>query len=580
MALKETLVVFGIEVKRSDVAKFQLTFRKMRNTVFSFRNTVFALGAALGARVLGRAFADVVRATSAAAEDMNRLEVSFGSASGEVKSFAKNIAAATSQSRTGILRAAADMGQLIRPMVQTDQEAANLSKKAVALALDLSSIKDVKLDEALVAIRSGLVGQPRPLDRFGVNLRKRALEAFALKNGLDASNIELDRGKRASLALTSALSQLGKAGVLGDAERTAHELANALRGLDGAILDMKVTIGDQFRPELADLVFNTITPFIREITGPLARRMRSFVQFIKGTFRAFVPFERFLGSKEISTFSRRLAGASLALGGIASVMALINSRGVKFIATLIGVNAPMLITAATALLVAAAVFLLAEEFAAFGTDTEGVLKGLFEEFKALREETGSTEAALMKMIENAASGWDKFINKILEGPGAIRTALRELKELFNSLLIEPLKATFEIASNIGDPEALREAILNRSRQVRQTPGGGIREGATGIPGLIRSGAEAFDNFFGINQNAARATAGGGTAAAGAGGGTTVIAPTFNTTQELSLGLAGEPSKKEIAEAVAKRMREENEKERRHIVQELRLIGPDGTQAGQ
>jgi hypothetical protein len=54
----------------------------------------------------------------------------------------------------------------------------------VGLAQDLSSFNNVGTDEALLALRSGLLGEAEPLRKFGVNLSQTRIEAEAFALGL------------------------------------------------------------------------------------------------------------------------------------------------------------------------------------------------------------------------------------------------------------------------------------------------------------------------------------------------------------------------------------------------------------
>jgi hypothetical protein len=158
-----------------------------------------------GAAVLAtRGINASVKAASDLNETLNKTRVVFGPASKQVLAFGANSARALGQSRQQALEATATFGNLFVSMKIGQKPAADMSMRMVKLASDLASFNNVKPEEALEALRSGLVGETEPLRRFGVNLNAAAIEAEAMRLGLVKVTRDTPKLRAAQVAVTAA----------------------------------------------------------------------------------------------------------------------------------------------------------------------------------------------------------------------------------------------------------------------------------------------------------------------------------------------------------------------------------------
>lgn len=255
---------------------------------------------------------DFIGSTIDAASDLNesitKTQAVFKGASPAVEAFAKTAATSIGQSRQQALEATATFGNLFRAMGTGPKQAANLSTHLVTLAGDLASFNNVSPQEALEALRSGIVGEVEPLRKFGVNLSQTAIQAKALATGIvqptknlgeikiASQKAELaqsaytkavakhgktsDEAKRASIALETSQKALEKATkgnvapltaqqkataayklimeqtklAQGDFQRTSGGLANQQRILSAQFVDAKAKIGTVLLPVMITLV--------------------------------------------------------------------------------------------------------------------------------------------------------------------------------------------------------------------------------------------------------------------------------------------------------------------------------------
>jgi hypothetical protein len=200
-----------------------------------------AIGVGVGVAGAGRMIADLAQQGSNLSETMNKVQVVFGSASGVVNGMATQMADNFGMVKNVTLDAAANLGLVAQGAGMSANEAATLSNRLVRLAADASSFYNVRMEDALQKIRSGLVGEAEPLRAFGVMLSEAAVQQQALAMGLTTTNSKLSEHEK-FLARVELISK-GLSSAQGDLARTADGYANSIRRLAGEWENFKAEIG-------------------------------------------------------------------------------------------------------------------------------------------------------------------------------------------------------------------------------------------------------------------------------------------------------------------------------------------------
>jgi len=195
-----------------------------------------------GAKVIG----DSVKAASDLAESQSKVGVVFGESSAAVEAFAESSATAFGQSKAQALEATGTFGNLFRSIGLTEEQSASFSTTLTGLASDLASFNNTSVDDALNALRSGLVGETEPLKAFGVNMNEATLKAKALELGLSDGKGVLDANAKAQAAYALIMEQTTLA--QGDFARTSDGLANQQRILNAEWQDSKAKLGAALIP--------------------------------------------------------------------------------------------------------------------------------------------------------------------------------------------------------------------------------------------------------------------------------------------------------------------------------------------
>lgn len=197
-----------------------------------------AAGAAVG---VTRFAAQSVGAASDLDESLSKTRTVFGDASDAVEKFAQDAATNLGLSEQAALEATSTFGNLFTAMGINTGKASSLSQEIVQLAADLASFNNIEVEEAIIALRSGLVGETEPLRRLGVNLSAARINAEALSSGLAETKGQIDAAAKAQAAFNLIMDDTATA--QGDFARTSDGLANTTRTLKAAVDDAKASIG-------------------------------------------------------------------------------------------------------------------------------------------------------------------------------------------------------------------------------------------------------------------------------------------------------------------------------------------------
>lgn len=237
------------DIKRaiSDLKALDDNADQTRKKFGAMSNGMKIAGAAIAAAGAAAAYGIVkfagqsIAAASDLDESLSKTRTVFGDASASVENFAADAAKNLGLSEQAALEATSTFGNLFTAMGINAGKAAGLSTEVVQLAADLASFNNIDVQEAITALRSGLVGETEPLRRLGVNLSAARIEAYALESGLVATKGQLDAATKAQAAW--ALITQDAATASGDFARTSDGLANTQRTLKAAVDDATASVG-------------------------------------------------------------------------------------------------------------------------------------------------------------------------------------------------------------------------------------------------------------------------------------------------------------------------------------------------
>jgi hypothetical protein len=217
---------------------------------------------------LTRGLQSAVMAASNLSESFAKSNTVFGNNAKQIEAWSRTTAKALGVSQQAALEAAGTYGNLFRAFGINEQESAKMSQALVVLAADLASFNNVPIEDALLALRSGLSGETEPLKRFGIAINDVRLKEQALADGL----IETTKGTLPQAIKTQAAYALilkDSALAQGDVARTADGLSNQLKFLQAGLKDAQAGFGELLLPAALSVVsaFNDkLLPALKRVT--------------------------------------------------------------------------------------------------------------------------------------------------------------------------------------------------------------------------------------------------------------------------------------------------------------------------
>ncbi len=179
---------------------------------------------------------------AASAQELNsRFSVVFADLEEEAASFGDALARGVGRGRQEVRAGLADFGQFFQSLQFSRETATDLAKTVTQLGVDLASFFDQQDAETFQLLRSGLVGNAEALDRFGARLTAAEVEQEVFRLGLARSSGEMTAQQQVVARLSLLMDRWKNA--QGDAIRTADSFTNRMKGLRGALADLRVEFG-------------------------------------------------------------------------------------------------------------------------------------------------------------------------------------------------------------------------------------------------------------------------------------------------------------------------------------------------
>lgn len=275
MAARSARVRFEVEVK-SELDKLSRQLdnmnKKMGKTASASQTTAKSTSFLAGAtKAVGAAWAawesakwvvgflwDTSQAAANLGETMSKASVVFGGSITAVSKFGDTAATSIGQSKQQAIEAAATFGNLFKTIGLTESQFGSMSTQLVTLAGDLASFNNTSIDDAMAALRSGLIGETEPIRKFGVLLDDATLKQYALNQGLiDNARGALPPAIRAQAAYAAILDQTTTA--QGDFLRTSDQQANQQRIMAAEWENLKSKVGARALPYMTQKfrIFNS-----------------------------------------------------------------------------------------------------------------------------------------------------------------------------------------------------------------------------------------------------------------------------------------------------------------------------------
>ena len=219
--------------------------------------------AGIAGAVIGKS---LIKSASDLQESVSKINAVFGNSSRTVISWSETTAKALGVSQRQALEAAGTYGNLFQAFGMSAPQAQQMSMSLVELAADMASFNNVSIEDALLALRSGLSGEAEPLKRFGVAINDARLKEEALRMGLYKGKGILDVTAKSQAAYALILKDTALQ--QGDVARTSDGVAFKMKSFGAQVDDVRSQIGTALIP-----VFSSLMSFMNDRVLPV------FVEF-------------------------------------------------------------------------------------------------------------------------------------------------------------------------------------------------------------------------------------------------------------------------------------------------------------
>ena len=271
MIVRQLLTSIGYVVNRRSE-------KTARESFAGVKAAAQTLGAALATGAIAQGFRKAISFASDAEETMNVVTTAFEDQAQSVLGWAKTQGEAAGRSEYAMREYAATIGALAGPTLGSADATADMSTNMAQLAVDLGSFFNATDQDALDALKAGLIGSSEPLQRFGVNMSEAALQTFATSKGMRTQVKDMNAAQKMTLRYQFILANTTKA--QGDAAKTSDGFANQLKRLSGNIQNVATDIGKEFLGGAAGLL-QMLNKIIAAMRGPLTLAAKATANALK-----------------------------------------------------------------------------------------------------------------------------------------------------------------------------------------------------------------------------------------------------------------------------------------------------------
>lgn len=241
---------------------------KTSKSIQSMSSAFGGLGRIIGEIGLAKFIADSINSALEMIEVANLFDVALGTIKDSAEEFITTFSEVSGLDSTSLRQNVATFALLARSMGLANDNAETLSINTAKLAVDLSSLTNVPIEQVMRDLKSGLIGQTETVYKYGLDLTEATLAQEALRLGITKSVRSMSQGEKMALRYSVMIRQSALA--QGDFANTINSPANQLRILTERIQTLVRTIGTVFIPILS-AVLPYLNAFIILLTEAFAK---------------------------------------------------------------------------------------------------------------------------------------------------------------------------------------------------------------------------------------------------------------------------------------------------------------------
>lgn len=312
------LKYFNAELKKVSAPQLDALGKKFQNV----GSKMTSAGRTMSTDVtpaLTAGFGLAIKEASDFEENLNKVDVTFGTSSKAVKQWADSATKNFGLSKNAALEMTSQFGDMGTSMGLSQKNASQMSMSLAGLAGDLASFKNIGVDEAMTALNGVFTGETESLKTLGIVMTETNLKQFADDCGLVYE--EMTQAEKVQLRYNYVMAQTKNA--QGDYARTSDGTANSIRTLTQSLSNLAIAFGELVLPIITPVI-QGLTKVIEKITK-LPKPIKGAILIIGGVLAVAGPLLIFMGSlaSAIGALIPLVGGLSVASLPITGTMLLI-----------------------------------------------------------------------------------------------------------------------------------------------------------------------------------------------------------------------------------------------------------------
>ena len=312
------LKYFNAELKKVSAPQLDALGKKFQNV----GSKMTSAGRTMSTDVtpaLTAGFGLAIKEASDFEENLNKIDVTFGTSSKAVKQWADSATKNFGLSKNAALEMTSQFGDMGTSMGLSQKNASQMSMSLAGLAGDLASFKNIGVDEAMTALNGVFTGETESLKTLGIVMTETNLKQFADDCGLVYE--EMTQAEKVQLRYNYVMAQTKNA--QGDYARTSDGTANSIRTLTQSLSNLAIAFGELVLPIITPVI-QGLTKVIEKITK-LPKPIKGAILIIGGVLAVAGPLLIFMGSlaSAIGALIPLVGGLSVASLPITGTMLLI-----------------------------------------------------------------------------------------------------------------------------------------------------------------------------------------------------------------------------------------------------------------
>lgn len=264
--------------------------QKLDSASKKFTDVGKTLSATVTAPILAMS-AGAIKLASDMEETLNKVNVSFGKNADTVLEWSKGSIKSMGLAQASALEATALFGDFATGMGLTKEEATGMSMNLTQLGADLSSFKNIPVDQAMTALKGVFTGETESLKGLGVVMTQTNLEAFALSQGIQTNIKDMTEAEKINLRYAFVMNATQNA--QGDFARTSEGSANQMKIFQQTLIELGTQFGSIMLPLFTEFILK-----VNEIVGrfmALDEGAKTLILIIAGVVASIGPFLLIIG---------------------------------------------------------------------------------------------------------------------------------------------------------------------------------------------------------------------------------------------------------------------------------------------